>query len=350
MQTQVFFKEAKRFLIENKKRILLFTIFGAVIFALFTAVNLMKNNSDSMSEDTQTEKISDMAEFVIYIEKNDDTHFNNNVLLEKALFSDEAVKAVETETAVEITDLLAEQVETEFVPTAEDRGAIGIVRDLSNETMKFQFKVGSEKDNLEVANYYFDLIMNNEVDLLKDKKTYVLSAPEIKELSQEDTVFIEENTKSVSPILLIIELLVSLFAGFVLGILVSIFYHIFNKKINYAFNYNIDEKDIFLMERESQDRFIYDIVNPKSEDKVIVIEQALPNELSNKISKQPQKIITTSNLIEISSKLDIPEIVIIIVENTTTKFWYNTQREYLKKFNSAVKIIQVPESIFKEKK
>lgn len=350
MQTQVFFREAKRFLLENKKRVLLFTILGAVIFALFTAVNLMKNNSDSRSEDTQTEEISDMAEFVIYIEKNDDTHFNNNVLLEKALFSDEAVKAAETETGVEITDLLAEQVETEFVPTAEDRGAIGIVRDLSNETMKFQFKVGSEKDNLEVANYYFDLIMNNEVDLLKDKTTYVLSPPEIKELSQEDTVFIEENAKTVSPVLLIIELLVSLFAGFVLGILVSIFYHVFNKKINYAFNYNIDEKDIFLMERESQDKFIYDVINPKSEDKVIVVEQAWPNELSKKISKQPQKIITTSNLIEISSKLEIPEIIIVIVENTTTKFWYNTQREYLKKFNSAVKIIQVPESIFKEEK
>lgn len=350
MQTQVFFKESKRFLLENKKRILLFTILGAVIFALFTVVNLITNNSDSSSEDTQTEEIIDMAEFVVYIEKNDDTHFNNNVLLEEALFSDESVKTVETETGVEITDLLAEQEETEFVPTAEDRGSIGIVRDLSNETMKFQFKVGTEKENLDVANYYFDKIMNNEIELLADKEIYVMNAPEVKELSQADTAFIEENTKTISPLLLIIKLLVSLFAGFVLGVLVSIFYHVFNKKINYAFNYNIDEKDIFLNERESQDKFIYDVVNPKSENKIIISEQSLSNELINKISKQSPRIVTTSNLIEISSKLDIQEIVIVIVENKTTKFWYNTQREYLKKFDSAVKIIQVPEAILKEEK
>lgn len=345
MQTRVFFKESKRFLKENKKRILLFTILGAVIFALFTAVNLIKNNDDS-TENAQTEEISDMAQFVIYIEKNDDTHFNNNVLLEKLLFSNETVKVAEKETGVEITDLLVEQEETEFVPTAEDRGAIGIVRDLSNETMVFQVKVGSEEDNMKVANYYFDKIQNNEVDLLKDKKVYVLNTPEIKELSQEDTAFIEETTKTISPLLLIVELVVSLFAGFVLGVLVSILYHVFNKKISYAFNYNIDEKDMFLMERESQDNLVYDITNPKSEEKIIVAEHSLPSSLLNNVSTKSQKIMTTSNLIEISPKLDIEEIVFVIVENNTTKAWYNTQREYLKKFDSAVKIIQVPESIF----
>ncbi|MBT2731094.1 hypothetical protein [Carnobacterium sp. ISL-102] len=350
MQTQVFFKESKRFLLENKKRILLFTILGAVVFALFTVVNLITDNSDSSSEDTQTEEISNIAEFVIYIEKNDDTHFNNNVLLEEALFSDEAVKIVEKETGAEITDLLTEQEEIEFVPTAEDRGVIGIVRDLSNETMKFQFKVGTESENLKVANYYFDMIMNNEVELLSDKKIFVLNSPEIKDLTQADVTLIEESNNVISPLLLVVQLVVSLFAGLILGVLVSILYHVFNKKINYAFNYNINEKDIFIMERESQDKFIYDIVNPKSEDKIMVIEQALPNELVNKLSEQSQKIMTTSNLLEISSKVNAPEIIIVIVENTTTKFWYNTQREYLKKFDSAVKIIQVPESIFKEEK
>lgn len=348
MQTRVFFKESKRFLKENKKRILLFTILGAVLFVLFTAVNLIKNNDDSSTDTAQTEEISDMAKFVIYIEKNDDTHFNNNVLLEKLLFSNEAVKVAEKETGVEITDLLIEQEETEFVPTAEDRGAIGIVRDLSNETMVFQFKVGSEEDNMKVANYYFDKIQNNEVDLLKDKKVYVLNTPEIKELSQEDTVFIEESTEIVSPLLLIVELVVSLFAGFIVGILISILYHIFNKKINYAFNYNIDEKDIFLMERESQDKFIYDIIHPKSEDKIIVVEHSLPSKILNKFSTPNQKVITTTNLIEIDPKIKIPEIVFVIVENDTTKSWYNTQREYLKRFDSKIKIVQVPNTILEE--
>lgn len=350
MQTRIFFKESRRFLKENKKRIMLFTILGAVIFALFILVNLMKNNDSSSLENARTEEISDMAEFSIYIEKKDWIPFNNNALLEKVLFSEKPVKKVEQETGIKFANLLELQKEEEFIPTGEDRGVIGVLRDVTNEAMVFQVKIGTEKDNMEVANYYFDMIMNNEVDILKDKKIYVLNAPEIKELTQQDLAFVEENNNEISPLVLIIQLFVSLFAGFILGVLVSIFYHIFNKKISYAFNYNIDEKDIFLIERESQDKFIYDIINPKNEDKIIVVENSLPSKVLNKLSSPDQKVITTTNLIEIDPKIEMAEIVFVIVENNTTKFWYNSQREYLKRFDSKIKIVQVPNSILEENK
>lgn len=350
MQTRVFFKESKRFLIENKKRILLFTILGAVLFTVFTAVNLITNNDDSSSKDEQTEDIKDMAEFSIYIEKKDWIPFNNNALLEKILFSEDPIKKAESETKIEISDLLEKQEEEEFIPTGEDRGVIGVRRDVTNEAMVFQFKVGTKKENLKLANYYFDTIMNDELEILNDKKIYVLSAPEIIELTKEDTAFIEENSTTISPLLLIVELIVSVFAGFVVGVLISILYHVFNKKINYAFNYNIDEKDIFLMERESQDKFIYDIINPRSEDKIIVVENSLPSKILNKLSAPNQKVITTTNLIEIDPKIEMSEIVFVLVENNTTKSWYNTQREYLKRFDSKVKVVQVPNSILEENK
>lgn len=348
MQTQVFFKESKRFLLENKKRILLFTFLGAIIFAIFTAVSFMKYGNESLSKEAKNDEVNNFAEFSLYIEKQDWIPFNNNVLLEKIFFSENSVKEAELETGVEITDLLEAQEEQEFIPTGEDRGVIGVLRDVTNEAMVFQVKIGTEKENLEVANYYFDKIMNNEIELLNDKKIYVLSSPKIIELSQEEAAFIEEeNSTTVSPLLLIIEFLISLFAGFLLGVLISIFYHVFNKKINYAFNYNINEEDIFLMERQSQDRLVYDVINPKNEEKIIIAEDLLPSKFLNKVTESSQSIITTTNLIEISPRLKIPEIVFVIVENSTTKSWYNTQREYLKRFDSKVKVVQVPESIFK---
>lgn len=347
MQTQLFFKEAKRFLKENKKTILIFTFLGVVIFALFTTISLMNSDDGSSPQDSENREVSNMAEFSLYIEKPDWIPFNNNALLEKIFFSETAVKQAELETGVEISDLLEAQEEEEFIPTGENRGVIGVVRDVTNEAMVFQVKLGTEKDNLEVANYYFDKIMNDEVELLSDKKIYVLGSPEIIDLTKENAAFIEENNPVVSPLVLIIELLVSLFGGFLLGILVSILYHVFNKKINYAFNYDVSQNDIFLLERQSKDKFIYDVINPKNKDKVIIVEHILPDKLVNDITESSKDTIITANLIEVTPELHISEIIFVIVEGKTTKSWYNTQREYLKRYDSKVKVIQIPETILK---
>ncbi|MFL2120878.1 hypothetical protein [Marinilactibacillus psychrotolerans] len=349
MRTKVLFNEGKRFLKENNRKILLFTLLGAIIFAIFTATNLILDDEDSGLETEQTEEKNNVAEFTIYIEKEDETYFNNNVLLEAMLFSEDAIKVAEKATNVEISELLLEQKNSDFVLTDTDRGIIGVVRDLSNETMVFQFKLENRSDSLKVANYYFDRITNNEIKFLEDKEIFVLSTPEIQELSQAENSLLEENENSVSPLLLIIKLLVSLFVGAVLGVVVSIFYHIFNKKINYAFNYHIGENEIFLVERENQDKLVYDIINPKSEEKIVVTEHTLPSDLLNTLSNSNSKISVTKNIVEVNTNVNIPEIVFLIVENETTKKWYDIQREYLKRFDSNIKIIQVNKKIFNTK-
>lgn len=328
---------------ESKKIILICMLASIVLFAAISSVSMFSNSDEE--DDVLTKNIESMAEFTFYIEKDDQTQFNNNPLLEDMIFTNENLQSAEAETGVEITDVLLEQEELEFIPTTEDRGVLGIYRDLSNETMVFQVKIGNEKEQMAIANHFFDKISNNEIPFLEDKVLYVVGQPETTEIVNESTVLGESQDNTVSPMLLIIMFIVTLILGFILGVVAAAIYHIFEKKINFAFNYNIEEKDILLIERTDINNVKYDIANPKVGTKILVTDFDLSNSLKKQLSDNSIEVIVTSNLIEIDPNISISEIIFLVVENHTEKTWYYSQREYLKNFTSLVKVIQVPKKI-----
>lgn len=344
MKTRIFFKELKRFFIESKKIILICMLASILIFAGISAVSVFRDSSDD-KDNLSIENTEEMAEFTFYIEKSDQTQFNNNPLLEDIIFTNENLKIAENETGVEITDVLLKQEEVEFIPTPEDRGVLGIYRDLSNETMVFQVKVGNKAEQLAIANHFFEKIVNNEIPFLEDKTIYIVERPETTEILNDSSALTESTDKTVSPLLLVIMSIAALLLGFILGVIISVLYHIFERKINFAFNYNIEEEDILLIERNDIENVKYDIMNPKVGTKVIVSDFIWKDETTKQLTDDSTEIIITSNLIEINPQLPISEIVFLVVEKQTTKEWYYSQREYLKNFKSSVKVIQIPKKI-----
>lgn len=341
MPSRVFFQELKRFLKENIKIYSMFAIIGILLFGVTLFFQNKDNNSNKESVDIQQD--ARMATFVFYVENAQQNVYVNSNFLDSIFLSQEYINRAEVETDVEISELIEKQINSDFVPTLLDRGYIGVGRDVHNETMMFQAKLGTEEENLAVANYFYDLVINDEISFLANKEVYLVREPYLIEMVEENVSASNETNAETSVIVTVLKGIIFVIVGLFVGIIFAFLYHLFTSKINYSFSYEFDETDVFFVIRDETEELITTIVNPNYGQKLIVSEENLPDSLKAAVQKNDESNYHFSNnLIMENPEQDFKEIVFVIIENQTDKRWYYKQREILKKFNRPVKIIQVP--------
>lgn len=344
MSSKVFFREFGRFLKENRTIYITFAVVGIVIFGI--SQFLGSNDVEKEEETIQIQENTRMATFIFYVENTDQSVYTNSNFLDSVFLSSEYVDGAEINTNIEISELIEKQLESGFVPTLLDRGYIGLGRNVHNETMQFQVKLGTEEENLAVANYYFDLLLNDEIPFLNNKTIYIVSEPYLAELTEENISASNKTSSDSSLPVLLLKGMLFTGGGLIVGILTMFLYHFFTNKINYAFSYEVDASDTFFMFRNNNAEFVNTVVNPSYGKKLVLSQEKFSDPLKHKMTGgKAEKIFFSNQLILENPAENFEEIVFVIIENQTDKEWYYKQREVLKNFSVPVKIIQISPSM-----
>lgn len=344
MPSRVFFQEIKRFFKENVKIYFSFLLLGLLSFGImifFQSMNGKDKTSVEIDEDAR------MSTFVFYVENSEQYVYNNSNFLDTVFLDKKYVEEAEKATGIELSKLIDEQLESDFIPTLLDRGYIGVGRDVHDETMLFQAKLGSEKDNLAVANYYYNLIVNEEIPFLDNKNVYIVKEPYLVELEEEN---IAPSTTELEPSILVLILKGVIFSavGLLIGIIFAFLYHLLTNKINYSFSYEVEKDDLFFIERSDRNQLISLMVNPDFGEKIILSQYDLPVKLKEELgSNSENRIVYSNQLLKENPNKHYDEIIFCIVESKTDKQWYYQQRESLKNFNNHIKVIQIPNELIK---
>lgn len=342
MPSGTFFQEIKRFFKENLKIYSAFCVLGILLFGVLLVV---QNVFDSKKVTVEIDKDSRMASFVFYVENSLQGVYNNSNFLDTVFLSEEFVQGAEKETGVEIGKLIDEQLNSDFVPTLLDRGYIGVGRDVHDETLLFQANLGSEEENLAVANYYYNLVINDEIPFLQNKEVYVVRKPYLVDL-EENLANSDPAATTPSLAVTILKGMIFGIVGLVIGIIFVFLYHLLTKKINYSFSYEFDIDDQFYIERKDRATFLSTLLHPNFGKKLILCQQDLSVDLQKDIKKyEKENYSFTNQLAKINPNENFQEIIFVIVENQTDKEWYYRQREALKSFSERIKIIQVPQRL-----
>jgi len=348
MDSHTLVKETKRLLINNKQRFIRFgLLFILMLFAvqMIPAVMQLFQTPGSETEELPTDigSTENPAVFEMYIEYESGSVYTNTLLLEQALKSEENIQAAEEATGVEISDLLALEEEAEYPKTSRDRGALRATRNELSNIWVVIARVGTEEENLRVAEFFYDLVVNDEIEILENKPNYIMSGPRVltdEELANPNTIVDMETVVSPFSIRNILSsLIVALAGGFLLTFVFIISLTFLNKKISYAFNYNWNENDLFvLLEEEQHEKTLERVVRlPESRSRLLLAQEAegLPG------WEEAAHVRVAEDVLDVDVTTDVEEIILFIQPGITDKKWYNQQRELLKVYRAPVKIIQL---------
>lgn len=351
MTTRMYINEIKRFLKENIKLILLLSIIGAGLFLGFRYVLLGTDTPEEVASSLES-KTSDIstryAQFMIYVEKNDDVPFLNNALVEKLLFTPDHIANVEQQVGIEVQPLLEMQELQEFPATPTNRGVIGFERDPVTDSLKFVTLIGSEEERLQTAQYFFNLIQSEEIEFLSDKRLTIVEEPHLHEYTPDELRKAEQASSALlaegnSQMMLVIEVLLSIIVGLIVGVVLTVFYHIYTSKINYGFNYYVSDKDLFIIARDSVKEFVYAVIEPNAGKKLVVTQIEMPEGISKELNNS---ILQTHDTLTIAPEEEFLEVVLVVIEGKTDKEWYTKQLNYARRLNSNIKVIQTSNEIF----
>lgn len=343
MDSHTLVKEISRLLVENKNKIIKFTIlFFSILLVVQFIPAVSRYYKESKNEGEVTTDFDNPAIFEMYIEYENGNVYTNTLLLEETLKSESNIQAAEEATGVEISDLLDLEEELGYKKTATDRGALGATRNELSNIWIFIARVGTEEENLRVSEYFYDLILNNNVEILNNKPFYSLSEPRV--FTQEELIKSnilldgEQGVEVLTTRFVISTVIFSLFGGIALAFILVLTLTFFNKKISFAFNYHWSEEDTFILLENNQRKSIERaLLLTKRMDRVLLLQDK--GGLMGLNLKSNNQV--TDDLLAIDLAVDVEEVVIFIQPGKTEKNWYNQQREILKVYRVPVKIIQV---------
>jgi len=363
MNSKILIHDLKKLFYKNKKTIFAITgILTVLVLLLFTSFTFFGNKSE---EDPLliNENQSNPGIFRFYVEQEDGTIYINSMIVEEYLLLPEVISDAERTTGVEITDVLDLEIEEDFVKTQYDRGALGISRNGSTNIFTFIANVGTEEENLAVANFYYDYLMDENIDMLNNKLVYVVSEPEIydEDSYAASDIVINDSISSDESGLSILELLVTGIAGAVFGLfsgfLFVVIKNLLAKTINYSFTYSVSDMDqVQLMTDDNQHFLARLLLNSKENPTVILSEQPLPNKIMeiltvhpdlhviNNTSKMDEKkvnVIIVDSIEKVDLSVQIQNPIIFVQTFNTTKKWYKRVFRNIHNIDANAIIIQI---------
>ena len=339
MDSHTLFNELKRLMKENKKAyigiMLALVLLLSGIILLPTLLNTFGNLKDS--EEVSKQSHINPAIFEMYIEYDTGSSFTNTILLEQAMKKNEFIEGAEKTTGIEISDLLDYETEIDYPKSAKDRGVLGASRDEASNIWVFSANIGSQEENLAVINYFYNLFVNNEVELLQNKSRYIISEPRIltdEELLSPTTPVEQEGNNQLSIKNILFSVILAVLGAAALSFIILIIKSFTTKKIQYAFNYSWSEQDLFML---------------NSKDNQISFNQMFKissNRGQVYLAQEPESInIPHAEIVDSITKYNVQgslsEIIILVQPNVTDKKWYSQQRELLKVFPLPLKIVQM---------
>ena len=355
--------ELKRFFKNNYRKIIAGAVIVAVLYSAFQMVSIfLDQREDVLQSEEQEQKIADPGVFKFYLETDDGRTYANFAIIEEYFLLPSTLKAVERQTQTQIIELLEAQELNEFVKTTENRGVLGISRDAASGVFTFKVNVGSARDNLRVANFYFDYLQSDEIPVLDDKNVYVIEEPYLAELTEQEANELLLPEKINTPFRIIKNSLINLVIGMIFGLVLVTFIlvlkTILGKKTAYSFAYNWDMNEFHMIVNDEEDmkNLIALILYPVGSDKIILSDsEQLRERISHLLSAYPHVVInaetaleddTTNHLIiaentsQVRSTYQPDEVIYLLDSQATTKKWYYKQRRFAERYPTVNKVIQ----------
>lgn len=357
MNSTNLFKEIKRFFIENLKLIIGVAIVSLLGFLIYNYVSFQGETvTENEEEETEvTHEIPEhIARFRFYVESSIGEHIGNANLFQIVLLNDDVISQVELETGTSIQQYLEWQEEIDFSRSVEDPGAIGLTRDGNSETIIFKTRIGTEEDSLAIAEAYYALLENGELEFFENKEVYMLEQPyldipEEAELSatyprnQINRMFsekIEENEVSFVDGALVGQSLIAVIAGLIFGTIIAYYKSQASKQINYLFNYEVKKDDLFFLVNNKDD-LAKILLNPVNVNRVVLSEQNNAQASLKQMNVAHSDMTFDDSLLTRLPADQYEEVTLLIEEGQTSKEWYYQQREILKNyFSGTIKLIQ----------
>lgn len=335
----IYISEFLKFFRDKFKKILLVTLILTVIFLfLFRSLSSTRTPGEIESDEQINEStplVSQVmpAHFQFFIEYEDDDTYTNNLLIEQYLLTEEVLREASQEIEIDLIEIIKNsnnEIEVNYKETGLSK-VIGVVRNDSNHLMELSVDVGDEKNNLKIAQYYYEYILNDNIPFLTDKEIYIFKEPTIRDIDSLDSAILSEEISVNNEESIIKDLIISGVMGLLFTVLFFFVKTFFSEKLVYAFSYLLEDKDVFLLiDEDNLDELSMILSTPESSNIIIIRENKRRSslELDNIYTKifYENSVQEVENIIEIKEDSNIERLIYLIEEGETSRDWYNKQR------------------------
>jgi len=370
METELTTKDLKLFLINSKKIIFLVTIFTMIISTVFIGYREITNYFSINESSSEEQKINNEIEiqklletdpeelttdeentvnrylsegayfFRLFIENPDYNSFGRSNLLLEALINEDTLELATKNLDNKIN------INPEYM--------IHVQQNTENMLHTFVFTTGNKLESKELAESYFQLITNKELEILKDRRIYIFDSPTLINIKDKKNEELDIAPPKPNIYRALASILITLGISFVFGVFFGVFIAFvkekFNNKIGYLFNYGLSSNSRILNvdnnEKINNEQLKYALVEPSLSKSIILYEPTQKN--SNMINKIKENKMNTdieftfvTNILEVNPRIDFDEIVLLISIGSTSRKWYNNQLEYLNNNKLSKKIIRL---------
>lgn len=340
--------EIIKFFKNNIIKILIGTI---TITILFVFLNTRKetDNSEDQDEEMEIELLetdANPANFKFFVEYEDGDIYSNNLLIQDYITMSKNLNIASSETNTDLNTIVERTDNKISLLNNEDQTmqVIGVSRNPDTHLQEFYVNVGNESDNLAIAEYFFNLIVN-ELPILQDKNIFIFKEPQLIDLEEDEGVeaveIPEENPFGSN-------IIVGVFLGLILVTGLLILVSFFTKKLLYMFSYKIRDRDNVILIDKNMDyeNELPNLLIGPNENNILVIEHEhnLLNDNLNNIVEElmlNKKINRVNSVFEIKDYKDTDRLIYIVEEGNTSREWYDKQRKYDRTYDISIIIIQI---------
>lgn len=291
-----------------------------------------KEERTSLEQKEITDYLSnDMYFFRVYIENNDFSVFNRTSLFKEVLLSDEVLALIKEEVTIENESFLDDYINVDL--------------NTDNAIFTVYVSTGNTALNDELSSAYFDILKQDNIEILNDRSLYFFDSPRLFSFEDESLVNDSEDIiedRSVSDYA-IYALLGAIF-GIVFGIVFSVIHSVFSNKVDAIYNYKMKKQDklINLTNNTEDSQTLNHAIHYPSRLKRIILVEKNNEDIINKSQKNidsNNEIVNEFSSVQIDREID--EAVIIVKRGFTKKKWYEKQRNQIKGNLIPIKIIEV---------
>lgn len=350
--------EILKFFKKNLLKLILGVLFIAAFFvwSSYQANVKQLENMDKIENVENVEK-DDASDFVVesepaffrfVVEYEDGSLFNNPLLIEEYLLQEDILKLASTGSNINLVKVI-ENTENNVLVDINDYGyskVVGVYRDDATYINEFYVNVGNRKENLRIANFFYNYINEGNIPFIADKKLYFYEEPSILPIEKEDSNVLESESKQTN-----FNLIKNVAIGSILGVLVTIAgllgLTFLSRKLKYSFSYTIQEDDYYFLvdnKLEYEEELKKLLFSPTSSNRVLVREKNSDTGYFDKILENvsdKESIEQKNNFLSIESPNQIERLIYIVEEDITSRNWYNTQRKLDRAYDVPTIVIQV---------
>jgi len=343
----IYWGEIQRFIRQKWKKILLLALILMVAFSSLIIFQKVRNNSSQQSTTESSEFLNDdtnVGYFQFYIEYPDGYPYTNGEMLNELFSSDQMYEDVLEEISTDIVDLQEEAIE---LGAPEEFHVIDVEFDSSSNIYTAFFDTGVNEENLELANFYYEYLLNDNFAVLANKQIYTMELPQL--LDEELLDDSQQNNEAQNTLgITITESLLTVGVSTIVGLSLSLIYWVvkenFSNKLNYSFAYRIDNSNSFLLidSKIYKDNNIISYFIGTTNDNTVILNEK--KYWTKKIKNEYDLDFREYNsLLEIEPSIntEIDEVFIIVTPTFTNRKWYNAQIKLCEMKNITPKIIQI---------